>query len=193
MSTNLSTYFRQRRLALGLRPGEVVCRMGYKSIAGTTNKIVLFEERGNVRPDLFEKLKAALEIDDATVERLIEQDHREFVQRWNVWADQPIEPHLVFRAMPGVYFRQEIPLSLSSKIAEGVETPEAMEEYAADFAKTFARRCGWSSADARPSFSAKMAGSTSRKRSLAVVTAHICVSAAASKSSFSPAAWKCCP
>jgi hypothetical protein len=101
--------------------------MGYKSIAGTANKIVMFEERGDVRADLFEKLKGALGIDDATAERLVEEDRREFVEKWNEWASQPVGPHLVFRAIPGVFFEQEI--------ADGVETPEAMERYAADFAK----------------------------------------------------------
>jgi len=140
LATNLSAYFQQRRLVLGLRPGEVVRRMGYKSIVGTTNKVVLFEERGDIRPDLFDKLKAAFEIDDATVVRLIEEDRREFVERWNQWANQPIEPHLVVRAIPGVYMEQEIPHSLSSEIAEGVKTPEAMEQYAADFAKQFGKK-----------------------------------------------------
>ena len=69
MATNLSSYCRQRRLALGLRPGQVARLMAYKSIVGAANKIVMFEERGDIRADLFEKLKAALGIDDATAER----------------------------------------------------------------------------------------------------------------------------
>ena len=126
MATNLSNYFRQQRLRLGLRPGDVARRMGYKSIVGAANKIVMFEERGDIRPDLFEKLRAALEIDETTIQQLLEQDHRAFIQQWNEWANQPIEPHLIFRALPGVYFEQEI--------SEGVETPEEMEQYAAEFA-----------------------------------------------------------
>ena len=127
MATNLSAHFKQQRLRLGLRVGDVARRMGYTRIVGTANKIVMFEEEGDIRAELFRKLAVALEIDEATINRLIEQDRREFVQRWNDWADQPIEPHLVFRAIPGVYFRQEI--------AEGVQTTEAMERYAAEFAK----------------------------------------------------------
>ena len=57
---------------------------------------------------------------------LIEQDRREFIQQWNKWADQPIEPHMVVRVIPGVYFEKEIPPSLSS---------EAMERYAADYVR----------------------------------------------------------
>ncbi len=127
MATKLSNYFRQQRIRLGLRPGDVARLMGYQSIVGAANKIVMFEERGDILTELFQKLAAALDIDETTLQRLIEQDRREFIERWNEWANQPIEPHLVFRAIPGVYFEQEI--------AEGVRTTEAMEQYAADFAR----------------------------------------------------------
>ena len=135
MATNLSNYFRQRRIRLGLRHGDLARLMGYKSVFGTANKIVMFEERGDILAEVFRKLAVALGIDETTIQRLIEQDRREFVQQWNKWADEPIEPHLVFRAIPGVYFEQEMPPSLSSEIAEGVRTAEAMERYAAEFAK----------------------------------------------------------
>jgi hypothetical protein len=132
MATQLSNYFRQQRIRLGFRHGDVARLMGYKSIVGTANKIVMFEERGDIRHDLFTKLAGVLGIDEGTISELVEQDRREFVQQWNEWANQPIEPHLVFRAIPGVYFRQEI--------AEGVETPEAMERYAAAFAKEYQKK-----------------------------------------------------
>ena len=61
---------------------------------------------------------------------LIEHNHQEFVQRWNDWADEPITPYLVVRVIPGVYFEEEIPPSLSSQ-----GTTEAMVQYAADYAK----------------------------------------------------------
>ena len=127
MATNLSTYFQQRRLQLGLRHGDVARLMGYRSIFGTANKIVTFEEKGDIRPDLFDKLKAALEIDDATVQRLIEDDRREFLERWNDWADKTIEPHLVFRAIPGVYFERPLP--------DGMRLADEMEQYASEWAK----------------------------------------------------------
>ena len=127
MATHLSTYFRQQRIRLGLRHGDVARLMGYRSIVGAANKIACFEERGDVRADFFQKLAAALDIDEPTIQRLIEQDRREFVEQWNKWADEPITPHLVFRAIPGVYFEEEI--------AEGVRTAEAMERYAAEFAQ----------------------------------------------------------
>jgi len=127
MATNLSTYFRQRRLQLGLRHGDVARLMGYKSIFGAANKIVMFEERGDILAEVFRKLAAVMGIDDGTIQRLIDEDRQDFIQRWNKWADAPIEPHLIFRAIPGVFFEHEI--------AEGVRTPEAMERYAAEFAK----------------------------------------------------------
>ena len=66
MSTNLSRYFRQRRLALGLRPGQVAERTGHRKCK-TANLICLFEERGDLDPRLFPKLQAALNITDGEV------------------------------------------------------------------------------------------------------------------------------
>ncbi len=70
LSTLLSTYFKDRRLALGLRPGEVARRMGYRSIVGASNQIGRFEETGSIHAELFVKLALALNIEQATVERL---------------------------------------------------------------------------------------------------------------------------
>ena len=65
MATNLSNYFREQRIQRGLRPGQVARLMGYKSVVGAANKIILFEERGDIQTELFRKLAVALEIDEA--------------------------------------------------------------------------------------------------------------------------------
>jgi len=127
MATNLSSYFPRTPLALGLRPGDVVRRMGYKSIAGTANKIIRFEETGDVLADLFTKLAIALGIGQPTIDGLVEEDRRKYLQEWNAWANEPVEPKIIFRAIPGVFLGHPIP--------EDLKTPEEMEQYAADFAK----------------------------------------------------------
>jgi hypothetical protein len=127
MATILSNHFRQRRLQLGLRHGEVARLMGYKSIVGAANKIVRFEETGDVLADLFQKLAAVLGIDDATIQRLIEEDRRQYLAEWTAWANVPVEPEIVFRAIPGVFAGPPIP--------EHLQTTEEMEQYTQDFAK----------------------------------------------------------
>ena len=100
--------------------------MGYKSIVGAANKIVMFEERGDIRADLFEKLKAALRIDDATAERLIQQDQREYIAAWWAWANQPV---------PWVVYRKDVPLFMPPwPVPEEVTTQEEAETWARQFA-----------------------------------------------------------
>ena len=96
--------------------------MGYKSVVGAANKIVMFEERGDIRADLFEKLKVALEIDDATAERLIQQDQREYLAAWWTWANQPV---------PWVVYRKDMPLFVPPwRVPEEVTTQERAEAWA---------------------------------------------------------------
>jgi len=126
MSTNLSRFFRERRIDLGLRPGDVARQMGYKSLPGACNKLIYFEERGDIPVALFRNLTVALRIDDETITRLIEQDRREYLAQWTAWANEPVEPEIVFRAIPGVFAGHPIPAQL--------HTTEEMEQYAQEFA-----------------------------------------------------------
>ena len=127
MSTHLSRFFKQRRLDLGLRPGQVARRMGRTSPAGCANRICLFEERGDIKPKLFDELQVALGITDTEVEQQMEHDRREHFEAFLIWVLEPMEPHLVVRAIPGFFFERRLP--------EGLETLEQMEEYASQFAR----------------------------------------------------------
>jgi hypothetical protein len=132
MATRLSAYFRKRRLDLGLRPGEVARRIGYKSIVGCANKLCQFELTGSIRGDLLLKIAAVLEIDTPTIERLIEEDRREHFEAWTEWANQPIRPYLVIKAIPGVFCTNQLP----DKI---IGDQEAMEKHASDLAKRWTK------------------------------------------------------
>lgn len=132
MTTNLSRYFQQRRLSVGLRHGEVAKRMGYKSLAGACNKIIYFEERGEIVAPVLVKLAAVLGIDQATIQELMEQDRREYLEAWNKWADEPIEPYLVIRAIPGFMISKDIPPEIT--------TQAEMENFAADIAQRFTKK-----------------------------------------------------
>jgi hypothetical protein len=127
MATNLSNHFRERRLQLGLRHGEVARLMGYKSLVGACNKIVRFEKTGDIRTAMCRKLAAVLGIDETAIQRLVEEDWREYIAEWTAWANQPVKPEIIFRAIPGVFVRHPLP--------EHLQTTEEMEQYTQKFAK----------------------------------------------------------
>jgi transcriptional regulator with XRE-family HTH domain len=124
MSTHLSRFFRQRREARKLAFGDLARRLGYVNVTKGANKVIKFERDGQIRPDLFRKLTAVLEISTDDIRRCIEADKAE----WERWADEPIEPHLVARIMPAVYSTKSIPPELQ-------RSQEAMEEFASEFAR----------------------------------------------------------
>lgn len=126
MSTHLSRFFKQRRLALGLRMGQVAERTSRRK-SKMANRIIRFEEIGEMDPRLFVELQAALGITDAEVDQMIELDRREHFEAWLEWVNEPVEPHLTIRAIPGVFAEHSLP--------EGLETLEQMEEYARQFSK----------------------------------------------------------
>ena len=122
MATHVSRFFRQRRQALDLSLGELARRLGYQNVAKGANRIQRFEQEAEIPPDLFDKLTEALGITPAEIHDCVERDRAE----WNEWADEPIEPHLVVRAIPGVYIRKAIPSDLH-------HDREAMEQFASEF------------------------------------------------------------
>lgn len=127
MATRLSSHFRQRRQALGLRPSAVARLLGYKNVPGAANKLVRFEETGRIHPDLLSKIAALLEISQATIDRLIEDDHREHLHAWTKWADEPIQPFLLVSPIPGAFVEYDLPDEIGT---------ESLEQFAANLAKT---------------------------------------------------------
>ena len=127
MSTNLSRFFKQKRIALGLRLPDVARRCGYTNLSRGSNRIDRFEQGGEIHPDLYVKLAAALGIDEQTCDRLNAEDAQQARREWLAYINEPIEPHIVFRAIPGVFIGKDLP--------EGCETIEEMEASASDFAR----------------------------------------------------------
>lgn len=126
MSTNLSAYFRQRRLDLGLRYADVARRMGYTNLSKGSRRVSDFEDTGGIDEGLFLKLANILDVDEETIARLSEQDHADFLQQWQEWADEPVEPSVVVRAIPGFMVSPKIPPGL---------TQDQMEQFAANIAE----------------------------------------------------------
>ncbi len=126
MATNLSNHFWQRRLQLGLRLADMAKLLGYRSLIGAANKIVRFEQTGDVDSRFLRQLTTVLGIEKATIKSLVEKDRQELVQRWSEWANQRIMPHLIAEIVPGYFMVHYFP--------EEVTTPEEMENHASGLA-----------------------------------------------------------
>lgn len=133
MATHLSRHFEERRLAKNLKPGQLAALVGYKNIPKGSNRIRAFEIAGKISTSLFEKLVSVLEIDRATIEKLATLDHREFIDDWLKWVNEPITPSLSIRLMPAFYSRRSLPPDIT--------TMEQAEEWAASIAKETGKLC----------------------------------------------------
>jgi hypothetical protein len=127
MTTHLARYFHERRLQKGLKLSAVALRVGYRrtdrSLSHGCNRLHRFETTGDVDVRLFKKLMAVLEIDQATVNGLLQED----LEVWLKWANEPIRPYLVVRLMPAIYSQGELP--------DEIRSAEEAQRYASEFAK----------------------------------------------------------
>ena len=133
MSTHLSRYFQTKRLALGLKPGQLAQRAGCSNVSKNGNRIRQFEIGGDISQEIFTRIAAVLEVEQATVERLVEQDRREFFAKWLAWVNEPIRPHLVVRLMAAVYCRRWLPGEIT--------TMDEAEGWASAIAKQQKMKC----------------------------------------------------
>lgn len=133
MATHLSRHFEERRLAKGLKPGQLSALAGCINISKNANRIRTFEITGKISTSLFEKLAFVLEIDRATIQKLAEQDHQEFFDAWLKWVSEPIQPSLSIRLMPAFYSRRSLPPEIT--------TMEQAEVWAAEVAKETGKLC----------------------------------------------------
>lgn len=115
-STHLSRYFAALRQARGLRPGQLAALLGLSDPARTGQVIRSFELSGVISEPWLERLTCALQPDPAELERCRQRDERDAEQereqrrlQWEAWADQPIQPVLTVRYVPGVCGERPVP------------------------------------------------------------------------------------
>jgi transcriptional regulator with XRE-family HTH domain len=123
MQSKLAEHFRKTRLSKGLRVGHLARLVGYNNVSKGANRINKFEGGGDIQAQLLLKLADVLGIDRQTVDRLIEEDRRQFFEEWNAWANEPIHPYVVVRAMAEIYCPHDLP--------EEIQSVEEAEAYAA--------------------------------------------------------------
>lgn len=100
MATHLSSFFQDRRIEKNLRRVDLAQLCGYQNLTKGANRIQKFEERGDVHPDLFQKLAAALEIDNDTIHALIQQDQQAYRAAWLRWVNTPVAMCVRIRRAP---------------------------------------------------------------------------------------------
>ena len=108
-TTHLSRYLAALRQERDLRPGQLAARLGANNISKVGGLIRVFELGEQLSDHWLERLSSELQTDPIKLERclLLDQADAEAQleqerQAWEAWADQPIDPHLSIRFMPGV-------------------------------------------------------------------------------------------
>jgi hypothetical protein len=104
----------QARLSTNLKPSELARLAGCENVLKNGNRIRQFELTGDITQELLEMLAAVLEIDAATIEKLVEQDRREFFEKWLACISEPITPYLVIRLMCAVYSKRIVPVEITT-------------------------------------------------------------------------------
>ena len=126
MKNRLGSWVREQRVARGLTLGRLAAEVGYRNIGKGTNRLHQLETEGEFHPDLLLKVIAALDLDTRTLRRLLAEDREAMLSAWNAWADEPVPPLLVVRAIPGFYVERALP--------EGVVKLRAAEAIASAYA-----------------------------------------------------------
>jgi hypothetical protein len=132
MATLLAQHFHDLRVERGLNLAQLAAQVGYANVTKGINRLVTFERHGQVHPDLLRKLSIVLGVNDDIVRTLAAEDERRFLDGWNRWADEPVEPYAVVRLLPAVYKTVRLPAGLRS-LNEG-------EAFTADLARQWSRK-----------------------------------------------------
>jgi transcriptional regulator with XRE-family HTH domain len=133
MPNHLAHHFQEARLARGFSLGQVARLAGYQNVSKGCNRIHHFERSGSIDRELLRKLATVLEINEATIKELAERDQRAFLDDWNRWVNEPIQPFLVLKMIPAVYSRRTVP--------DDLRTIEDAEAWASSVAAANRQKC----------------------------------------------------
>lgn len=122
MTNHLGELFRARRAALGWSLGEVARRLGTNNVSKACNRVVRLEREGEVEDRFLLRLAAMFGITEHAVRDGIRADRVDYERAWHEWADQPVPPSVVMRAIPGFMLGVPVPPDAT--------TPEAVVAFA---------------------------------------------------------------
>jgi transcriptional regulator with XRE-family HTH domain len=132
MTNHLGELFRARRAALGWSLGEVARRLGYRNVSKAANKVLRLERLGDAEDGFLLRLAAVLGITGHAVRDAIRADRMAYERAWSEWADQPVPPSIVVRAVPGFMLGVPVPADAT--------TPEAVIAFAQAHAARLRRK-----------------------------------------------------
>ena len=136
MATNfLGWYIRDERLRRSLSYGDVARACGAvtpKQTSRISLRLVLFEREGVRDRRLLQKVVAALDLDPAHVNELLERQREEELDAWNRWADEPVPMELHVRPFAGFWYRQPLPAEIAANEALAVEHARRLTDGADD-------------------------------------------------------------
>jgi transcriptional regulator with XRE-family HTH domain len=132
MTNHLGELFRARRAALGWSLGEVARRLGYRNASKAANKVLRLERLGDAEDGFLLRLAAVLGITEQEVREASRADRLAYERAWSEWADQPVPPSVVMRAVPGFMLGVPVPADAT--------TPEAVIAFAQAHAARLRRK-----------------------------------------------------
>jgi hypothetical protein len=115
-STHLSRHLQLLRKQSGMRPGQLAVALGARNPSKVGSLIRCFELGEPLSDYWLQALIAFLQPDPVDLRRCFALDQEEAKRQleldrlaWEGWADEPIEPFLTVRYIPGVYGVREVP------------------------------------------------------------------------------------
>ena len=116
--THLGTYFKEKRLAAGLKVSKLAALIGYRNLNKGSGKVRGLENEGYFQSEEFlSKVAAALDVKSETIAVLIQKD----IDAYEAWEDaNPILPHLVLRYIAAVYGQCDIPEQTCLSLDESI-------------------------------------------------------------------------
>jgi transcriptional regulator with XRE-family HTH domain len=131
--TKLGLFFRDRRLAKGMKVSDLARLIGYQNISHGSQRIHDLERVGVGDPALVTKVAGALGVPEAEYQPLQRDDQQERMKDWAAWVNEPIRPYFIVRQMAAMYQPRPLPSWILAQ--------EHAEKYVADIARQLRLRC----------------------------------------------------
>jgi hypothetical protein len=125
VQSHLGRYVEQRRAALGHRRVDLARSLGYRNEARGCRRIKDLEEKGQCDEILWQKVSAALQLNEDEVRQALNRDW----EAYQAWLDEPVPMQVILRLMPAIYAPVPLP-------PEAANDPAKAEAFACEVART---------------------------------------------------------
>jgi len=125
VQSHLGRYVQQRREALGHRRVDLARSIGYRNEAKGCRRITALEEQGQCDEMLWQKVSAALQLNEDDVRQALDRDW----EAYQAWLDEPVPMQVILRLMPAIYVPVPLP-------PEAANDPAKAEAFACEVART---------------------------------------------------------